>query len=120
MLTELAAEVYSIEIVPQLADRARVALEGEGYDNLSLRTGDGYRGWPDAAPFDAIMLTAAPDHVPAPLLEQLALGGRLILPLGRDWQELIVLTKTATGVERRKLLPVRFVPMTGEADDGSP
>ncbi len=117
VLAELAGAVYTIEIVPELAARARAALDHTGYDQVNTRTGDGYRGWPEEAPFDAIILTAAPDHVPQPLLDQLAVGGRLILPLGGDWQELVLLTKTAAGVvTRRVLLPVRFVPMTGEAE----
>ena len=117
VLAELAGAVYTIEIVPELAARARAALDHTGYDRVNTRTGDGYRGWPEEAPFDAIILTAAPDHVPQPLLDQLAVGGRLILPLGGDWQELVLLTKTAAGgVTRRTLLPVRFVPMTGEAE----
>jgi protein-L-isoaspartate(D-aspartate) O-methyltransferase len=115
VLAKLAKEVYSIEIVEELADRARETLRGEGFDEIHLRTGDGYRGWPEAAPFDAIMLTAAPDHVPQPLLDQLAVGGRMILPVGRGFQDLVILEKTESGVERRRLVPVRFVPMTGEA-----
>ena len=81
-----------------------------------MRAGDGYRGWPDAAPFDAIMVTAAPDHVPAPLLEQLALNGRLILPVGRFYQDLIRIRRTSGGLKKETLLPVRFVPMTGESE----
>lgn len=116
VLAEIAAEVYSIEVVAALAERARAVLVEElGYENLHLRTGDGYQGWPDAAPFDAILLTAAPDHVPAPLLEQLAPGGRLVLPVGGRDQELVRLRKTGDGVARERLFAVRFVPMTGEA-----
>ncbi len=118
ILAELAKEVYSIEIVPELAERAKETLRAEGYDRLHLRTGDGYRGWPEVAPFDAIMLTAAPPEVPAPLIEQLAVGGRLLAPVGKGVQELVVLRKTESGIERSVLMPVRFVPMTGEAQGG--
>jgi protein-L-isoaspartate(D-aspartate) O-methyltransferase len=119
ILAELAKEVYSIEIVPELAERAKRTLRAEGYDRLHLRTGDGYRGWPEAAPFDAIMLTAAPPEVPAPLIEQLAVGGRLLAPVGKGVQELVVFRKTKSGIERSVLMPVRFVPMTGEAQGGA-
>jgi protein-L-isoaspartate(D-aspartate) O-methyltransferase len=116
ILAELAAKVYSIEIVAPLAERAARTLRAEGYDRIHLRTGDGYRGWPEAAPFDAIMVTAAPDHVPEPLVEQLAVGGRLLLPVGDLYQQLVILEKTEAGLQRRTLAPVRFVPMTGEAE----
>jgi protein-L-isoaspartate(D-aspartate) O-methyltransferase len=115
VLAELAQEVYSIEIVPSLAERARGVLESLGYRNVHLRTGDGYRGWPEAAPFDAILVTAAPDHVPRALVDQLALGAKLVIPVGRENQELLVIERTASGVTQRSVLPVRFVPMTGEA-----
>ncbi|HEX5758512.1 MAG TPA: protein-L-isoaspartate(D-aspartate) O-methyltransferase [Thermoanaerobaculia bacterium] len=116
VLSRLAHEVYSIEIVPELGERARRTLAELGYDNVQVRIGDGYRGWPDAAPFDAILLTAAPPEVPQPLLDQLKVGGKMVLPLGRWWQELIVLTKTPSGIVREQVAPVRFVPMTGEAE----
>lgn len=115
VLAELAKEVYSIEIVAPLAERAKATLAALGYENIHLRRGDGYRGWPEAAPFDAIILTAAPDHVPAPLLEQLALGGRMVVPVGGADQELLRFTRTAAGIQEERLLGVRFVPMTGEA-----
>jgi len=105
----------SIEIVPALALRAARTLEELGYRDVALRTGDGYRGWPERAPFDAIVVTAAPDHVPEPLKEQLAPGGRLVIPVGDRWQELLVVTRTETGFEERSVLSVIFVPMTGEA-----
>jgi protein-L-isoaspartate(D-aspartate) O-methyltransferase len=120
VLAELAREVYSIEIVPTLARRAKEVLTRQAYTNLHLRTGDGYAGWPEAAPFDAIVLTAAPGHVPQPLIDQLTEGGILLLPLGGLDQDLILLRKTPTGLERRTLLPVRFVPMTGEAQATNP
>jgi len=116
VLAELAREVYSIEIVEPLAREAEKRLKELGYSNIRLRVGDGYRGWPDAAPFDAIMVTAAPDHVPPALVEQLAEGGRLVLPVGSLFQELIRIRRTKEGTRRESLLPVRFVPMTGEAE----
>jgi protein-L-isoaspartate(D-aspartate) O-methyltransferase len=121
VLSRLAGEVYTIEIVPELAARARRTLARLGYGNVHVRTGDGYRGWPEAAPFDAILLTAAPRQVPAPLLAQLKPGGRLVAPVGPPAdagaeQELVVLVKRAQGgVDTRRVLPVRFVSMTGEA-----
>ena len=119
VLAETAREVYTIEIVPELAARARETLDALGYRAVRTRTGDGYAGWKEAAPFDAIMLTAAPDHVPQPLVDQLAAGGRMILPVGALFQELVVIEKTAAGVTRRTTIPVRFVPMTGKARERS-
>jgi protein-L-isoaspartate(D-aspartate) O-methyltransferase len=116
VLAELASEVYSIEIVEPLAKQAEERLKELGYSNIKLRVGDGYRGWPEAAPFDAIMVTAAPDHVPPALIEQLAEGGRLVLPVGRFFQNLVRIRRTPEGPRRESLLPVRFVPMTGEAE----
>jgi protein-L-isoaspartate(D-aspartate) O-methyltransferase len=116
VLAELVREVYSIEIVGPLAKEAEMRLQRLGYVNVRVRSGDGYRGWPEAAPFDAIIVTAAPDHVPAPLLEQLALNGRLILPVGRSNQNLIRIRRSSTGLKKETLLPVRFVPMTGESE----
>jgi protein-L-isoaspartate(D-aspartate) O-methyltransferase len=116
VLAELAREVFTIEIVRPLADRARATLARLGYDNVHVRAGDGFRGWPEEAPFDAILLTAAPPEVPAPLLEQLKVGGRMVLPQGRgEIQDLLVVTKTAESLERQRVAAVRFVPMTGEA-----
>ncbi len=114
VLQEVAGEVFSIEIVPELAQHARTLLPRLGYGEIHLREGDGYQGWPDTAPFDAILVTAAPPEVPEPLIEQLAVGGRLVVPVGRWNQQLVVLTKSETGVEREVIFPVRFVPMTGE------
>jgi protein-L-isoaspartate(D-aspartate) O-methyltransferase len=118
VLSALAAEVYTIELEPVLAERARRDLERLGCTNVHTRTGDGYRGWPDAAPFDAILVTAAPEHVPPALLDQLRIGGRLVIPVGGSGdQELWLYTKSAHGVERRHLMPVRFVPLRNRADD---
>jgi protein-L-isoaspartate(D-aspartate) O-methyltransferase len=115
VLAALGAEVFSIEIVEPLGRAAAVRLERLGYD-VAVRIGDGYRGWPEQAPFDAIILTAAPPEVPSPLLDQLKPGGRMVLPEGEGFQQLVLVTKDADGsVMRRSLLDVRFVPMTGEA-----
>jgi len=114
VLAEIAARVYTIEIVAPLAEEARERLHRLGYANVDVRAGDGYLGWPEAAPFDAIMVTAAAPRVPEPLKEQLRDGGRLILPVGDEWQELVVVTRRGTRYEERRVLPVRFVPMTGK------
>jgi protein-L-isoaspartate(D-aspartate) O-methyltransferase len=118
VLARLARAVYSIEILPPLAQRARETLARLGIDNVFVRAGDGYQGWPEEAPFAAILVTAAPPEVPLPLKEQLAVGGKLVIPVGTDAQELRVLTRTEHGFEERNVLPVRFVPMTGEAQRG--
>ena len=114
VLSEIAGKVYTIEIVPALAEEARGRLLRLGYANVEVRAGDGYLGWPEAAPFDAITVTAAAPRVPQPLKEQLRDGGRLILPVGEEYQELIVVTRRGTAFEERRVLPVRFVPMTGK------
>jgi protein-L-isoaspartate(D-aspartate) O-methyltransferase len=116
VLAALGARVYSIEIVEQLAGSARERLRKLGYA-VDVRHGDGYAGWPEAAPFDAILVTAAPPEVPAPLREQLAVGGRLVAPVGEGTQNLLVLTRTETGYEQKNVLPVRFVRMTGKAQE---
>ena len=117
VLAELSKEVYSIEIIESLAEEARGRLDRLGYKNVTVRQGDGYRGWPEAAPFDAIIVAAAPDHVPQPLIDQLAPGGRLVIPVGRFFQELLLVEKQPNGsVERRVVAGVAFVPMTGEAE----
>lgn len=111
ILSELAREVYTIEIIPELAARARAVLGELGYTNVQVRTGDGYAGWKERAPFDAIVVTAAPDHVPPALVEQLAVNGRMIIPVGAGEQEMRVITKTARGVTHQTTLQVRFVPL---------
>ncbi len=117
VLSRVAAQVYSVEIVAELGARARETLSRLGYENVQVRIADGYRGWPEAAPFDGILLTAAPHAVPPPLIAQLKPGGRMVLPIGGFDQDLIVLTKQPDGsVKQEKVLPVRFVPMTGEAE----
>src|SRR5213593_1546472 len=116
VLAELVAEVYTIEIVEPLARRAEADLKRLGYTNVMVRAGDGYKGWPDAAPFDAVIVTCAPDHVPQLLVDQLKDGGRMIIPVGPAGnQELVLLHKRGKRLEKRAVLPVRFVPMTGEA-----
>jgi protein-L-isoaspartate(D-aspartate) O-methyltransferase len=111
VLAELAREVYTIEIIPELAMRAEALLRELGYGNVHTRLGDGYAGWPEHAPFDAIVVTAAPPSVPEALQQQLAVGGRLVVPVGTDDQELRVIERTADGLTQRRLMPVRFVPM---------
>jgi protein-L-isoaspartate(D-aspartate) O-methyltransferase len=116
VLAEIAAEVYTIEIVAPLADSAKLRLARLGYGRVHTRTGDGYVGWPEAAPFDAIIVTAAADSVPPPLLRQLRPGGRMVIPVGETNadQVLLVIEKAADGrTMTRSLLPVRFVPLTG-------
>ncbi len=115
VLAEVAREVYTIEIVPELAAASRALLRELGYDNVRVRQGDGYRGWPDEAPFDGIIVTAAPDHIPPPLVEQLAEGARLVIPVGERSQAMTIVTRAADGSTTEVTLPVRFVPMTGEA-----
>ena len=117
VLARLVEHVYTIEIIPSLGESARAVLQRQGHDNVTVRVGDGYVGWPEKAPFDAIMVTAAPDHVPRALVEQLAEGGHLVLPVGDYYQELLRLTKRKGKIRRESLLPVRFVPMTGQAQE---
>lgn len=118
VLSRLAREVYSIEILEPLGRRAAGILRRLGYDNVHVRVGDGYGGWPEEAPFDAILVTAAaPDQVPRPLEEQLKVGGRMVIPVGKYFQDLVVLTRTPEGKVRRSVIPVRFVPMTGEIEN---
>ena len=112
VLAERVREVYTIEIVAELADRATRVLRDLGYANVHVRHGDGYGGWLEHAPFDAIMVTAAPDHVPEPLVQQLAPGGRMIIPVGKGDQELRLIRKTGQGVVERSMIAVRFVPLT--------
>jgi len=114
VLAEIAARVFTIEIVAPLAAASAALLKQLGYANVSVRSGDGYLGWPEAAPFDAILVTAAAPRIPEPLERQLKDGGRLVVPVGEDWQELVVVTRRGERFEEKKLLPVRFVPMTGQ------
>jgi protein-L-isoaspartate(D-aspartate) O-methyltransferase len=114
ILGQLAKEVYTIEIIPELAERARQTLRELGYKNVHVRTGNGYLGWPEHAPYDAIVVTAAPDEVPQTLVDQLAVDGRMVVPVGTVWQEMMIITKTKTGLVTKKTIPVSFVPMTGK------
>jgi len=111
VLAHIVKEVYSIEIIEPLAQRAEETLNSLGYQNIFIKYGDGYQGWQEHAPYDAIIVTAAPDHVPEKLLEQLAVGGRMVIPIGSFSQNLYVISKTEKGIEKKALLPVRFVPM---------
>ena len=116
VLAELGAKVYSIEIISSLAERADAILQDLGYGNVHVRVGDGFLGWPEHAPFDAIIVTAAPSEVPQPLIDQLAPGGRLVIPVGGDRQVLKLIQRAKTGeLSRRTVFGVRFVPMTGRA-----
>lgn len=116
VLSRLAGQVYSMEILPPLGERASRTLAEQGYKNVQVRVGDGYKGWPDAAPFDAIIVTAAPPTIPAPLLDQLKKGGKMVIPVGKAYQDLVMMTRRGDGgFDRTNVLPVRFVPMTGEA-----
>lgn len=120
VLASITDQVYTIEIRPSLEERARRALKAEGYSTVEVRLGDGYFGWPEAAPFDAILITAAVDHLPPPLLDQLAEGGRLVVPLGstRYFQSLTVVEKRGGEFRSRTLAEVQFVPMVGQATKG--
>jgi protein-L-isoaspartate(D-aspartate) O-methyltransferase len=111
VLAEIAREVYSIEVVPEHATRATQLLNELGFRNVHVRLGDGYDGWPEAAPFDGIIVTAAPDHIPEPLVAQLRVGARLVVPVGVGYQDLLVLTRTEEGLHEEDRLAVRFVPL---------
>lgn len=119
VLSRVAREVYSIEIVETVASQASKRLEVMGYNNVEVKAGDGYQGWIDKAPFDAILLSAAPPkEVPKPLLNQLRVGGKIVAPVGGFVQDLQVITKTADGLEKRTIIPVRLLPMSGQVQDG--
>jgi protein-L-isoaspartate(D-aspartate) O-methyltransferase len=114
ILAHLADQVYSVEIITELAEQAQRTLQKLGYTNVHVKQGNGYRGWPEYAPYDAILVTAAPTRVPSALVEQLALGGKLVVPVGHSSQTMLVITKHATGLSTEYTLPVRFVPMVGD------
>jgi protein-L-isoaspartate(D-aspartate) O-methyltransferase len=116
VLAEMGADVYTIEILPALAEQARDRLHRLGYDGVHVLVGDGYRGYLAAAPFDAIIVTAAPEKIPQPLVDQLKVGGRLVVPIGKYTQELKLVRKEGNGTTTEDMLPVRFVPMVGEAE----
>src|SRR5256886_14909095 len=118
ILAELVAEVYSIEIIEPLAKQAEATLQRLGYKNVHVKVGDGYKGWLEHAPFDAVIVTCAPDHVPKPLIDQLKEGGRMIIPVGPALaQELYLLEKRNGQVRQSAVLEVRFVPMTRETSE---
>ena len=120
ILAELVDEVYTIEIIEKLAARAAAVLKQQNYGNIQTRVGDGYYGWRGAAPFDAIVVTAAADHIPPPLVRQLKPGGRMVIPVGSRFmvQQLVLLEKDSGGrVSLQQILPVRFVPLTGDHDE---
>ena len=117
VLAEIVPEVYTIEILPKLQEQAAGVLGRLGYKNIKFRAGDGYMGWPEHAPFDRIIVTAAPEDVPQPLLDQLRDGGLLIAPIGHMSQELVVFEKEKSRIKRRATIAVRFVPMTGKVQE---
>lgn len=117
VLAEISDSVYSIEIIPALAHRADSLLDSLGYTSAHVKAGDGYLGWPEAEPFDAIIVTAAAPRIPQPLVDQLKIGGRMVIPVGDFSQELILITKGEDGVTKKSIIPVRFVPMTGEVQE---
>ena len=118
ILSRIARQVYSIEIDSNAAAQASKRLSGLGYPNVFVRHGDGYQGWVEEAPFDAILLSVAPPRVPKPLIDQLRVGGKMVVPVGGFFQDLLVITKTADGLEKRTVIPVRVAPMAGKVRDG--
>ena len=118
VLSRIAREVYSVEIVETVASQASKRLSVLGYHNVAIRVGDGYRGWPENAPFDAILLSAGTPQIPQLLIDQLRVGGKMVLPLGGFFQDLLVITKAKDGIEKRTIIPVRLSPMTGKVQDG--
>lgn len=117
ILASIAARVFSLEILEPLFQRAKATLDALEFQNIELRNADGHDGWPEAAPFDAILVTAAPAQVPQSLIDQLKFGGRLIVPVGSSNQELFQITKTSVGDIRKAIVPVKFVPMTGKSQE---
>lgn len=117
ILAEIVDHVYTIEIIESLAKKAEERLDQMGYNNITVKYGDGYKGWKEYAPFDGIIVTAAPDHIPQPLIDQLKVDGRMVIPVGSTFQELKLITKKETGIVETDVIPVRFVPMTGEAQE---
>jgi protein-L-isoaspartate(D-aspartate) O-methyltransferase len=116
VLAEMGVEVFTIEIKTKLCERAASTLEELGYESAHVRCADGYGGWPEESPFDGIIVTAAPDRIPDPLLAQLRDGARMVIPVGDFYQELKVITRTGDSFQERSVIPVRFVPMTGEIE----
>jgi protein-L-isoaspartate(D-aspartate) O-methyltransferase len=119
VLSELTPHVYTIEIVEPLGRRAIETFKQHGYNTIKTKIGDGYKGWLERAPFNAVIVTCAPDHIPQPLIDQLAPGGRIVIPVGHQWgvQDLLLVTKNPDGtLKKRSMLPVRFVPLTRDTD----
>ena len=116
VLAAMGCNVYTIEILGELTGRARNVIEKLGYNNVHFKVGDGYEGWEEHSPYDAITATASPAEIPHPLVDQLKQGGRMVLPVGKDHQELKLITKTEDGMETKDIIPVAFVPMTGRAE----
>jgi protein-L-isoaspartate(D-aspartate) O-methyltransferase len=118
VLAEMGVKVFSIEIIKPLAKQAKATLDELGYGKrVTVRHGDGYAGWPERAPFDAVVVTAAPPRIPGPLKQQLKVGGRLVIPVGKYFQSLLRVTRTKDGFREESVIPVRFVPMTGKAQE---
>ena len=117
VLAQIAKAVYSVEIIPALADSAERLLEALGYDNVRIKSGNGYAGWVEHAPFDAIVVTAAPQQIPQALIDQLAVGGKMVIPVGAGTQDLMSITKTESGLIEKRMIGVRFVPMTGHPEN---
>lgn len=118
VLAEMGVKVFSIEIIEPLAKQAKATLDKLGYGKrVTVRHGDGYAGWPERAPFDAVVVTAAPPKIPRPLKQQLKVGGRLVIPVGKYYQSLLLVTRTKDGFREESVIPVRFVPMTGKAQE---
>jgi protein-L-isoaspartate(D-aspartate) O-methyltransferase len=118
ILAEMVDSVFSVEIVESLGLSAQTRLHDLGYGNIFIKIGDGYRGWPEHAPFDAIIVTCAPEEIPQPLIDQLTDGGRMIIPIGGFLQELVLLKKEDGKLSKKIIAPVQFVPMTGESQKG--
>lgn len=116
ILADMGCEVFTIEILGSLQERSKAILASLGYNNIHYKVGDGYKGWEEELPFDAIIVTAAPSHVPKPLTEQLKLNGKMVIPVGDENQELLLIKRTEGGTDSKTVTPVRFVPMTGEAE----
>jgi protein-L-isoaspartate(D-aspartate) O-methyltransferase len=117
VLARIARTVYSVEIDGPVASQASKRLAVLGYHNVEVREGDGYKGWPEKAPFDAILLSAAPREIPKELIHQLRVGGKMVAPIGGFFQDLLVITKAADGIEKRTVIPVRLSPMTGKGQN---
>lgn len=117
VIAELAKELYTIEIIPDLSQKAQEVLKDLNYQNIYYKIGNGYFGWPEKAPFDAVIVTAAPEKMPEPLIEQLKIGGRMIIPVGDFFQELYLITKEEKGIKKSRKLPVRFVPLQEEPSE---